>query len=180
MDILLLTQLKKDDEDGDGPFENRRDARLCPPQPPKRRTQETKRHGAPAGGGEPEPAMAATLARAALRALTRPRHAGAAGVPLQLDATAIAKQKTPGSLIGLRCTGTGAGGALQADEEAVVPRSVPVHIAYELHKAGHRYLDVRTESEFRAGHPERAVNIPYMFRTDSGLSKWQEISHGSN
>ncbi|RLN13453.1 thiosulfate sulfurtransferase 16, chloroplastic-like [Panicum miliaceum] len=116
--------------------------------------------------------MAATLARVSLRALARPRHS-AAGVPLQLDATAIAR-KTPGSLIGVRGTGTGTGadGALQADEEAVVPRSVPVHIAYELQKAGHRYLDVRTESEFRAGHPERAVNIPYVFRTnDSGTTK---------
>ncbi|PVH47235.1 hypothetical protein PAHAL_4G010000 [Panicum hallii] len=116
--------------------------------------------------------MAATLARvslpAALRALARPRH-GAAGAPLQFDATAIAR----GSLIGVRGTGTGTGadGALQGDEEAVVPRSVPAHIAYELQKAGHRYLDVRTESEFRAGHPERAVNIPYVFRTDSGTTK---------
>ena len=42
-----------------------------------------------------------------------------------------------------RCTGNGTDGALQADEEAVVPRSVPVHIAYELQKPGHCYLDVR-------------------------------------
>ncbi|CAN6173641.1 unnamed protein product [Urochloa humidicola] len=32
-------------------------------------------------------------------------------------------------------------------------------------------VSVRTESEFRDGHPERAVNIPYMFRTGSGTTK---------
>ena len=25
------------------------------------------------------------------------------------------------------------------------------------------YLDVRTEAEFQAGHPERAINIPVVF-----------------
>ncbi|URE36737.1 IQ calmodulin-binding motif [Musa troglodytarum] len=37
-------------------------------------------------------------------------------------------------------------------EEAGVPRSVPVAVAHELLKAGHRYLDVRTEEEFSGGH----------------------------
>ncbi|KAJ1260802.1 hypothetical protein BS78_10G260100 [Paspalum vaginatum] len=57
-----------------------------------------------------------------------------------------------------------------ADAEAV-PRSVPVRVAYELQQAGHRYLDVRTEGEFSAGHPDGAVNIPYMHRTGSGMTK---------
>ncbi|CAL5040801.1 unnamed protein product [Urochloa decumbens] len=119
--------------------------------------------------------MAATLARvflpAPLRALAR--HS-AAGVPPLLGATAIAK-KTPGFFINVsishRCTSNSADGALQAEPEAVMPRSVPVHIAYELQQAGHHYLDVRTESEFLAGHPERAVNVPYMFRAGSGMTK---------
>ncbi|RCV23249.1 hypothetical protein SETIT_4G284000v2 [Setaria italica] len=107
--------------------------------------------------------MAATLGRvflpAPLRALAR--HSAAAN----------AKNTPGGFLISVRCTGNGADGALQAEPEVVVPRSVPVHIAYELQQAGHRYLDVRTESEFRDGHPERAVNIPYMFKTGSGMMK---------
>ncbi|KAF8672852.1 hypothetical protein HU200_049189 [Digitaria exilis] len=114
--------------------------------------------------------MAATLSLpAAIRslAIARARH-GAAGVLLQSAAAAIA-DKTPGSLITVRRTSNGADGALQAGAEAAVPRSVPVHIAYELQQAGHHYLDVRTETEFRAGHPERALNIPYLFRTDSGI-----------
>ncbi|CAN6181577.1 unnamed protein product [Urochloa humidicola] len=115
--------------------------------------------------------MAATMARvflpAPLRALAG--HS-AAGVPHRFDATAIAK-KTPGFLVSVRCTSNSANGVLKAEPEAVMPRSVPVHIAYELQQAGHHYLDVRTESEFRDGHPERAVNIPYMFRTGSGTTK---------
>ncbi|WVZ78441.1 hypothetical protein U9M48_026149 [Paspalum notatum var. saurae] len=59
---------------------------------------------------------------------------------------------------------------VDADAEAV-PRSVPVRVAYELQQAGHRYLDVRTEGEFSAGHPDGAVNIPYMHRTGSGMTK---------
>ncbi|URE36736.1 IQ calmodulin-binding motif, partial [Musa troglodytarum] len=53
-------------------------------------------------------------------------------------------------------------------EEAGVPRSVPVAVAHELLKAGHRYLDVRTEEEFSGGHAVGAVNIPYMFKSSSG------------
>ncbi|THU54912.1 hypothetical protein C4D60_Mb11t01050 [Musa balbisiana] len=56
-------------------------------------------------------------------------------------------------------------------EEAGVPRSVPVAVAHELLKAGHRYLDVRTEGEFSSGHAVGAVNIPYMFKSSSGMSK---------
>jgi rhodanese-related sulfurtransferase len=32
--------------------------------------------------------------------------------------------------------------------------------AYELIRQGYRYVDVRTEAEFSAGHPAEAVNIP--------------------
>ncbi|KAJ1260801.1 hypothetical protein BS78_10G260000 [Paspalum vaginatum] len=120
---------------------------------------------------------AATLARgslpAALRlrvgALARPRRS-AAGSGLQLDGTARDNKQTPtwSSLVTtVRCAATNtAGEALQA-----APRSVTVHMAYALQQAGHRYLDVRTESEFSAGHPESAVNIPYLFRTASGTTK---------
>ncbi|URE27117.1 RHOD [Musa troglodytarum] len=58
-------------------------------------------------------------------------------------------------------------------EEAGVPRSVPVAVAHELLKAGHRYLDVRTEEEFSGGHAVGAVNIPYMFKSSSGRRKFQ-------
>lgn len=56
--------------------------------------------------------------------------------------------------------------------EAVgVPTSVPVRVAFELLLAGHRYLDVRTPEEFSAGHAQGAVNIPYMYRVGSGMTK---------
>ncbi|GJN39385.1 hypothetical protein PR202_gb28499 [Eleusine coracana subsp. coracana] len=58
-----------------------------------------------------------------------------------------------------------------AHKEKEVPRSVPARVAYELQQAGHRYLDVRTEDEFSAGHPEGAVNVPYMYRSGSGMMK---------
>lgn len=77
--------------------------------------------------------------------------------------------------VSVRC---GAGGteALRSDAAdpampSSVPRSVPVRVAYELQQAGHRYLDVRTEGEFSAGHPEGAVNVPYMNKTGSGMTK---------
>ncbi|CAI9259380.1 unnamed protein product [Lactuca saligna] len=53
----------------------------------------------------------------------------------------------------------------------VTPTSVPVRVAHELHQAGHRYLDVRTPEEFAAGHAIGAINVPYMFRLGSGMSK---------
>ncbi|KAL5225781.1 hypothetical protein ABZP36_012420 [Zizania latifolia] len=59
----------------------------------------------------------------------------------------------------------------EAEAEVAVPRSVPVRVAYELQQAGHRYLDVRTEGEFAGGHPAEAVNVPYMYKTGSGLTK---------
>ncbi|XVF62253.1 hypothetical protein PTKIN_Ptkin08bG0202600 [Pterospermum kingtungense] len=52
-----------------------------------------------------------------------------------------------------------------------VPTSVPVRVAHELHQAGHRYLDVRTPEEFSAGHVPGAINIPYMYKFGSGMTK---------
>ncbi|EPS59300.1 hypothetical protein M569_15510, partial [Genlisea aurea] len=39
----------------------------------------------------------------------------------------------------------------------------------------HRYLDVRTEEEFKIGHVANAVNIPYMFNTPRGRIKNPEF-----
>ena len=36
--------------------------------------------------------------------------------------------------------------------------------AQQLIQQGHRYLDVRTEAEFAAGHPATAVNVPVFVR----------------
>ncbi|OAY57623.1 rhodanese-like domain-containing protein 15, chloroplastic [Manihot esculenta] len=61
---------------------------------------------------------------------------------------------------------------LRRNSEAVgIPTSVPVRVAYELFLAGYRYLDVRTPEEFSAGHVVGAINIPYMYRVGSGMSK---------
>ncbi|RXH74953.1 hypothetical protein DVH24_029674 [Malus domestica] len=60
--------------------------------------------------------------------------------------------------------------------EAVgVPTSVPVRVAHELLQAGHKYLDVRTPGEFSAGHAPGAVNIPYLYKVGSGMSKNPEF-----
>jgi rhodanese-related sulfurtransferase len=59
-------------------------------------------------------------------------------------------------------------------EETVVigvPTSVPVRVAHELLLAGHKYLDVRTPEEFNGGHAPGAINIPYMYRVGSGMTK---------
>ncbi|KAL9678022.1 hypothetical protein QQ045_015860 [Rhodiola kirilowii] len=56
-------------------------------------------------------------------------------------------------------------------ESLGVPTSVPVKVAHELLQAGHRYLDVRTPDEFSAGHASGAINIPYMYRTGTGMAK---------
>ncbi|PON82680.1 Rhodanese-like domain containing protein [Trema orientale] len=62
--------------------------------------------------------------------------------------------------------------ALRGNLEATrVPTSVPVRVAHELLQAGHRYLDVRTPEEFSAGHAPGAVNIPYMYKVGSGMTK---------
>lgn len=52
-----------------------------------------------------------------------------------------------------------------------LPTSVPVRVAHELLLAGHRYLDVRTPEEFSADHAAGAINVPYMFRLGSGMTK---------
>ncbi|XP_022893528.1 thiosulfate sulfurtransferase 16, chloroplastic-like [Olea europaea var. sylvestris] len=52
-----------------------------------------------------------------------------------------------------------------------VPTSVPVRVAHDLYLAGHRYLDVRTSEEFSNGHVPGAVNIPYMNKVVSGMTK---------
>ncbi|XP_030525589.1 thiosulfate sulfurtransferase 16, chloroplastic-like [Rhodamnia argentea] len=58
-----------------------------------------------------------------------------------------------------------------AESAAGESQSVMVNIAQELLSKGHRYLDVRTCDEFKAGHPSGALNIPYMFRTGAEMSK---------
>ncbi|KAG6557951.1 hypothetical protein Mapa_000130 [Marchantia paleacea] len=59
----------------------------------------------------------------------------------------------------------------RGEEYAATIRSVPVQVARELLNAGHRYLDVRTVEEFAGGHVEGAVNVPYMHKAGSGMSK---------
>ncbi|KAL3525255.1 hypothetical protein ACH5RR_013627 [Cinchona calisaya] len=49
--------------------------------------------------------------------------------------------------------------------------TVDVEAAKALLHDGHRYLDVRTEEEFKKGHVENALNIPYMFNTPEGRVK---------
>ncbi|XP_038881103.1 thiosulfate sulfurtransferase 16, chloroplastic isoform X2 [Benincasa hispida] len=56
-------------------------------------------------------------------------------------------------------------------EATVVPTSVPVRVALELLQAGQRYLDVRTPEEFSVGHAPAAINIPYMYRVGSGMTR---------
>ncbi|XP_010444848.1 PREDICTED: thiosulfate sulfurtransferase 16, chloroplastic-like isoform X2 [Camelina sativa] len=56
-------------------------------------------------------------------------------------------------------------------EERRVPSSVSVTVAHDLLLAGHRYLDVRTPEEFSQGHPCGAINVPYLKRGASGMSK---------
>ncbi|PAN12307.1 hypothetical protein PAHAL_2G258000 [Panicum hallii] len=40
-----------------------------------------------------------------------------------------------------------------------------------LRSGGHRYLDVRTEEEFRDGHVKDSLNVPYVFFTSQGREK---------
>ncbi|GAB2282843.1 hypothetical protein Dimus_017379 [Dionaea muscipula] len=56
--------------------------------------------------------------------------------------------------------------------------SVDVLVANDLLlRSGHRYLDVRTEEEFKRGHVDvgRPLNIPYMFNTPQGRVKNQKF-----
>ncbi|KAL6603437.1 hypothetical protein ACP70R_043798 [Stipagrostis hirtigluma subsp. patula] len=100
---------------------------------------------------------------------TRLRQGGAAR-PALARLVAAARPKRTLGFVSVRCGGVEGAEAVRSKVEAV-PRSVPVRVAYELQQAGHRYLDVRTEGEFSAGHPEGAVNIPYMHKTGSGMTK---------
>ncbi|CAN6206643.1 unnamed protein product [Urochloa humidicola] len=94
------------------------------------------------------------------------RHGGAARARAAPRRGSMATAARPLSVAGVRCVVDGA-----EVEAAAAARSVPARVAYELQLAGHRYLDVRTEGEFSAGHPEGAVNIPYMNKTGSGMTK---------
>ncbi|KAL8123626.1 hypothetical protein AgCh_011564 [Apium graveolens] len=52
--------------------------------------------------------------------------------------------------------------------------TIDVHATKDLMNSGnHRYLDVRTEEEFKNGHVDvkNIVNIPYMFETPQGRVK---------
>ncbi|RCV23250.1 hypothetical protein SEVIR_4G296300v4 [Setaria viridis] len=103
---------------------------------------------------------------------TRPlrRHGGGAARAAPPRSVA-ATRRTSLRVAGVRCGVDGAEALRSGSDVEVPPRSVPVRVAYELQQAGHRYLDVRTEGEFSAGHPEGAVNIPYMNKTGSGMTK---------
>ncbi|XP_074308583.1 rhodanese-like domain-containing protein 17 isoform X2 [Silene latifolia] len=58
-----------------------------------------------------------------------------------------------------------------SDEAGIV--TVDVHAANQLISSGHRFIDVRTEEEFKKGHVDvqNSVNIPYMFTTPQGRVK---------
>ncbi|XP_058090896.1 protein HIGH ARSENIC CONTENT 1, mitochondrial isoform X2 [Magnolia sinica] len=58
--------------------------------------------------------------------------------------------------------------AQKTSEEVV---TVDVHTAKDLIRSGHRYLDVRTVEEYKKGHLENALNVPYMFITSQGRVK---------
>ncbi|KAL8143357.1 hypothetical protein V2J09_016389 [Rumex salicifolius] len=55
--------------------------------------------------------------------------------------------------------------------------TVDVYAAKDLIRSGHRYIDVRTEEEFKRGHVdvEDPLNIPYMFNTPQGRVKNPEF-----
>ncbi|CAN6173643.1 unnamed protein product [Urochloa humidicola] len=96
------------------------------------------------------PLIAKLPAHARLR-----QHGGAAARaarPRSSVGVATAVRRSP-RVAGVRCAAVD---GLRSDEveAAAVARSVPARVAYELQLAGHRYLDVRTEGEFSAGHPE--------------------------
>lgn len=49
--------------------------------------------------------------------------------------------------------------------------TVPVDVAFQLLQEDYKYLDVRTQEEFKAGHVEGAFNIPFMFKEETGMKK---------
>ncbi|CAL5050220.1 unnamed protein product [Urochloa decumbens] len=97
-------------------------------------------------------------------------HGGAARARSSSVATRTSRR--PLRVAGVRCAVDGLRSSDEVEAAAAsVARSVPARVAYELQLAGHRYLDVRTEGEFSAGHPDGAVNIPYMNKTGSGMTE---------
>ncbi|KAL6959928.1 hypothetical protein U1Q18_040078 [Sarracenia purpurea var. burkii] len=60
----------------------------------------------------------------------------------------------------------------QSSSSVEIP-TVDVQVAKDLISSGYRYLDVRTDEEFKKGHVdvENALNIPYMFNTPQGRVK---------
>ncbi|KAL5547577.1 hypothetical protein UlMin_002808 [Ulmus minor] len=67
-------------------------------------------------------------------------------------------------------------------EATGVPTSMHVCVAHELLHAGHQYLrhtcsrfHNRTPEEFITGHAPEAINIPYMYKVGSGMTKNSQI-----
>ena len=48
-------------------------------------------------------------------------------------------------------------------------KSIDVQTAFAQMKEGAAYVDVRSVAEFRAGHPEGAVNIPLLDHNAAGM-----------
>lgn len=48
-------------------------------------------------------------------------------------------------------------------------RISPAEAHEKMTNDGYTYVDVRTQDEFAAGHPEGAVNVPLMFATAEGM-----------
>ncbi|XP_066347582.1 thiosulfate sulfurtransferase 16, chloroplastic-like [Miscanthus floridulus] len=62
----------------------------------------------------------------------------------------------------------------RGSEEPSAALVVAVGVAAASHlirSGGHRYLDVRTEEEFKNGHVEDSFNVPYLFFTSQGKEK---------
>lgn len=51
-----------------------------------------------------------------------------------------------------------------------VPRISPAEAHAKMKDEAFTYVDVRTEEEFEAGHPEGAVNVPSMLAGPSGMT----------
>jgi hypothetical protein len=114
------------------------------------------RHGGAARAAPPRPVATARPAgakRSSLRAV-RVRLLLTAAVPVlplpgscPADAACLSSPTHVLSFFSSDGPRFGVDEALRPEvEAAAVPRSVPVRVAYELHQAGHRYLDVRCAS----------------------------------
>eukprot|EP00268_Persea_americana_P057301 TRINITY_DN6855_c0_g2_i1.p1 TRINITY_DN6855_c0_g2~~TRINITY_DN6855_c0_g2_i1.p1 ORF type:complete len:179 (+),score=29.94 TRINITY_DN6855_c0_g2_i1:502-1038(+) len=90
---------------------------------------------------------------------------------LPLATSSLPRTLLQPSVGAIRCQKFSNQGKPAGDDAVGVPRSVPVRVAHELLQAGHHYLDVRTVEEFSAGHAVGAVNVPYMFKIGTGMSK---------